>query len=203
MSIHVRKRGPQNTTHRHPVYISFEIYSNITVIDQNPVGTCRFSSLCRLYIWRVISEFYRLDEVHCGVLFPLGASPGGEVGRQKLYLLATTCRNGSTINSLAPRRDFDFKCAIFRYAVVTIFMSVSNVIAFMWMAYDPTDDNSTVVEVMAWCFQATGRYMSQHWLRSMSLCVVTRPQGVKPLAGMTYACYSLYVRMSFNKLASL
>ena len=47
------------------------------------------------------------------------------------------------------------------------------------MSLDLTDDNSTLVQVMAWCRQATGHYLSQCWPRSMSPYGVTRPQWVQ------------------------
>ena len=40
-------------------------------------------------------------------------------------------------------------------------------------------DKSTLVQVMAWCRQATSHYLSQCWPRSMSLYGITRPQWVK------------------------
>ena len=46
------------------------------------------------------------------------------------------------------------------------------------MPLDLTDDNSTLVQVMAWCRQATSHYLSQCWPRSMSPNGVTRPQWV-------------------------
>ena len=42
-----------------------------------------------------------------------------------------------------------------------------------------TDDKSTLVQVMAWCRQATSHYLSQCWPSSMSPYGVTRPQWVK------------------------
>ena len=39
-------------------------------------------------------------------------------------------------------------------------------------------DKSTLVQVMAWCRQATSHYLSQCWPRSMSPYGVTRPQWV-------------------------
>ena len=47
------------------------------------------------------------------------------------------------------------------------------------MPQDLTDDKSTLVQVMAWCRQATSHYLSQCWARSMSPNCVTRPQWVK------------------------
>ena len=40
-------------------------------------------------------------------------------------------------------------------------------------------DKSTLVQVMAWCRQATSHYLSQCWPRSLSPYGVTRPQWVK------------------------
>ena len=51
--------------------------------------------------------------------------------------------------------------------------------AVRWMSLDLTDDKSTLVQVMAWCRQATSHYLSQCWPRSMSPNGVTRPQWVK------------------------
>ena len=56
---------------------------------------------------------------------------------------------------------------------------ISCEIAIRWMPLDLTDDESTLVQVMAWCCQATSHYLSQCWLRSMSPYGVTRPQWVK------------------------
>ena len=47
------------------------------------------------------------------------------------------------------------------------------------MPVDLADDKTTLVQVMAWCRQATSHYLSQYWPRSISPYVVTRPQWVK------------------------
>ena len=48
-----------------------------------------------------------------------------------------------------------------------------------WMPLYLTDDKSTLVQLMAWCRQATSHYLSQCWPRPMSPCGVTRHQWVK------------------------
>ena len=53
--------------------------------------------------------------------------------------------------------------------------------ALRWMSLDLFDDKSTLVQVMAWCCQATSHYLSQCWPRSMSPYGVTRPQWVNSL----------------------
>ena len=47
------------------------------------------------------------------------------------------------------------------------------------MSLDLTVDKSTLVQVVAWCHQATSHYLSQCWPRFMSPYGVTRPQWVK------------------------
>ena len=48
----------------------------------------------------------------------------------------------------------------------------------IWMSLDFTDDQSTLVQVMAWCRQATSHYLSQCCPRSQSPHCVTRQQCV-------------------------
>ena len=43
------------------------------------------------------------------------------------------------------------------------------------MSQNPTDDKSTLVQVMAWCCQATSHYLSQWWPNSV-MSYVIRPQ---------------------------
>ena len=51
-------------------------------------------------------------------------------------------------------------------------------IAVVWMAQNITKDKSVLVQVMAWCCQATSHYQSQCWSRSMSPYGFIRPQWV-------------------------
>ena len=62
--------------------------------------------------------------------------------------------------------------------------------AHKWMSPDFTDVKSTLVQVMAWCRQATSHYLCQCWPRPPSPYGVTRPQGVKvklPLSKVSWA----------------
>ena len=63
---------------------------------------------------------------------------------------------------------FYINCAIFKYIVVTAFISISNAIALMWILQDPIDDKSTLVWGIAWCRRATCHYPYQCWLRSIT-----------------------------------
>ena len=51
--------------------------------------------------------------------------------------------------------------------------------ALIWVSLDHTCDKSTLVQVMAWCRQATSHYLGQCWSISMSPYGVTKPQWVK------------------------
>ena len=56
---------------------------------------------------------------------------------------------------------------------------ISSEIALIWMPLDSIDDQSTLVQVMACCRQATSHYLIQCWPSSMSPYGVTRSQWVK------------------------
>ena len=74
---------------------------------------------------------------------------------------------------------FDFECFIFKYIVVIIFLSISITMTIMWMMQYPINEKTTLVQVMAWCHQATSHFLSQHWSITMSLHGATSPQWVK------------------------
>ena len=59
---------------------------------------------------------------------------------------------------------------------------ISCEIALTWMSLDLTDDQSTLVQVMAWCHQATSHYMIQCWPRYLLPYGVSRPQWINSLS---------------------
>ena len=73
------------------------------------------------------------------------------------------------------------KNAIFNLALLIGILKSSYDNVFRWMPQDLTDDKSTMVQVMAWCRQATSHYLNQRWPRSPTPYGVTRPQWVKML----------------------
>ena len=92
--------------------------------------------------------------------------------------------NGSDIcvsfKFLAPGKfEWNFRHAIFKQIIVIDGWGISYEIALLWMTLDFTDNQSTFVQVMAWCHRATSHYLSQCWPRSLSPYGVTRPQWVK------------------------
>ena len=85
------------------------------------------------------------------------------------------------VNSLAPGRPrCHFKTAIFNFILLIGIFTSSKYNALRWMPRDLTDDKSTLVQVMAWCRQATSHYLSQCWPSSMLPYGITRPQWVNP-----------------------
>ena len=61
---------------------------------------------------------------------------------------------------------------------MTVGCDVSSEIALRWTSLDLGDDKSTLVQVMAWCRQATSHYLHQCWPRSLASYGITRPQWV-------------------------
>ena len=95
--------------------------------------------------------------------------------KQKVWMIYQLC-----INSLAPGKfEWHFRYLIFQIISVIDGWGISCEIALWWMSLDLTDDKSTLVQVMAWCRQATSHYLSQCWPRYLSPYGVTRPQWVK------------------------
>ena len=86
-------------------------------------------------------------------------------------------------NSLAPGGfGCNFKTSLFKLALLIGTFRASFDKVLRWMMQDLTDDESTLVQVMAWCHQATSHYLSQCWTRSMSPYGIIRPQWVKASA---------------------
>ena len=100
-----------------------------------------------------------------------------------------------SFNSLAPGKfEWNFKYLILQIISVIDGWGISCELALGWMSLDITHDKSTLVQVMAWCRQATSHYLSQCWLRSLSPYGITRPQWVKTGANQIISwmsiCYS-------------
>ena len=90
------------------------------------------------------------------------------------------CQCIIVINSLAPGKfEWNSRYVIFRWILMIDGWGISCEIALIWMSLDLTDDQSTLVQVIAWYRQATSHYLSQCWPRSLSPYGITRPQWVK------------------------
>ena len=67
----------------------------------------------------------------------------------------------------------------FKQILVIDGWGISCEIALIWMSLDFTVDQSILVQVMAWCHQAAGYYLTQYSPRPLSSYGVTRPQWLK------------------------
>ena len=88
--------------------------------------------------------------------------------------------NRLSFNSLAPGKfEWNFRYVLFNWILRIDGWWLSCEIALIWMSFVFTDDQSTLVHVMAWCRQATSHYVSQCWPGSLYPYGVTGPQWVK------------------------
>ena len=105
--------------------------------------------------------------------------------------------NCSSVNSLAPGRPgCHFKTAIFSLVLLIGIFTSCNDYPLRWMSWNLTDDKSTLVQVMAWCRQATSHYLSQCWPSSVSPYGVTSPQCVKLRLTLGYGYKDLSIHYS-------
>ena len=60
------------------------------------------------------------------------------------------------------------KCVISEHMLQIKCLKTSHEIVLSWKPENTSDDESKLVQVMAWCHQATNQYLSQCWPRAMS-----------------------------------
>ena len=91
----------------------------------------------------------------------------------------------SILNSLwAGRSECDSQNVIFNLVLLIGIFRSTHDNAISWLPQDLTDDKLTLVQVMAWCCQATRHYLNQCWLSSLWPYDITRPQWVKGNGGV-------------------
>ena len=74
---------------------------------------------------------------------------------------------------LLGRCGYDFESVNFKYDLGIDILSIQINITLEWMPEDHIDGQPTLVQVMAWCRQATSHYLNQYWWRSYG---ITRSQ---------------------------
>ena len=75
---------------------------------------------------------------------------------------ATVLTRYNNIDSLAlGKREWNFRHEIIKQILVIDGWGISCEMVLIWMSLDFTDDQSTLVQVMAWCCQAPSHYLSQ------------------------------------------
>ena len=73
-----------------------------------------------------------------------------------------------------PILPWEFKSMFFRLTMQNSSLDIRCEIVLRWLTQNLTNDKSTLVQVMAWCHQATSHYLNHCWPRSMSPYGVTR-----------------------------
>ena len=94
--------------------------------------------------------------------------------------LTTWKRCFEQVSSLGHWRcSSNLKSVILKLIVHNSSMGIHCDFALRWMPKNPTNNKSTLVQVMAWCSQAISHFTNQCWPRSLSLHWVSRPQRFK------------------------
>ena len=89
------------------------------------------------------------------------------------------CLGNNGINSLSPGTNCrNLSSVFFKLILLIDIMSTSCEIGLRWMPQISIHYESTLVQVMTWCRQATSHYLGQCIPRSVSSYGVTRPQWV-------------------------
>ena len=88
--------------------------------------------------------------------------------QSKWHIMGSTGAQSDHFNSLAPGKfEWNFRDVLSKWILVIAGWGISCEIALIWMSLYFTDDQSTLVQIMAWCHQATSHYLSQCWPRSL------------------------------------
>ena len=108
-----------------------------------------------LWIWSQTNHQQSLKDI-------MGQYPGGfSLWKWRVDIITITM-----FNSLAPGRlKWNISWVIFKLILVINGLGISPEITPRWMSQEL--NKSTLVQVMAWCRQATSHYLSQCWPRSM------------------------------------
>ena len=124
--------------------------------------------------WSAYRHLQYMHSAHCTMQLPGATTLDGTA--QQGWI------DGYWVNSMGPGLfGFNFKYVIFKLILVNDDWGIPYEIALRWMPQDLADDKSALVQVMAWCRQATSHYLSQCWPRPILPNGVTRPQWVNSL----------------------
>ena len=86
------------------------------------------------------------------------------------------------VNSLATERfQWNLRKIIFKLILVTDGGDISSKIVLRWISRNLSDDKSILVQVLAWCHQASSHLLNQCWTRSRPPYGATRPQWVNDI----------------------
>ena len=101
------------------------------------------------------------------------------------------------------RFQWNFRWIIFKIILEIVGWGFSYEIALTWISLYLTDDKSTLIQVMTWCPQAAGHYLSKCRPRSTSTYGVTRPQWANELFLFSQQCFLSHFTPQYPQLACL
>ena len=118
---------------------------------------------------------------------------------RSLYIFHVVCFIFHMLNSLAPGRlEYNFRQVIFKLILVIDGWTIFCWIALIWISSGLAEDKTTLVQVMAWCRQATSHYLKQCWSRSPTPYGITRPQWVKMIMYMKWSLMAIKINLFQN-----
>ena len=126
-------------------------------------------------IWSGCQDFGK----YCGT-FNVQMSHHAEILRPWFAVMRSFYPTYNSTHQLL-RFELNIREVIFKLIFVidwSIGWSISYEYALRQVSVDLSNDNSTLVQVMAWCYQATSHYLSQCWPSSLSPYGITRPHWV-------------------------
>ena len=127
------------------------------------------------FIMERLIESILLTYIHNALSKALMLRQQKEIPVLRLCLASNLMR----FNSLAPGRyGSNFKSTILKCFIENSRLNTHWEIVLAWMPQNLTNEKSPLVQVMAWCRQATSHYLSRCWPRSMSSYGITRPHWV-------------------------
>ena len=158
--------------------LSFEKCKHTFYVSWNKLSMARFTVVIKWIIQTLLLQGLNIPAVFVNlhqhlvifkVLTPLTVWVG-------IQWLEKKHKKEFNINTLTPgKSEWNFRYICNFKMTFSDGWSISCEIALIWMSLDFTDDQSTLLQVMAWWRQATNHYLSQCRPRSRPPYGVTRP----------------------------
>ena len=144
-----------------------------------------------------VANYYTIFHYHCVNILRL-SSIHMFIFRCILLNKRPFSANMLTLNALAP--VFFIETEVISKLILVIDWCLSSL---KCISLDPTDDKSSLLKVMAWCRQATGHFLNQHWPRSMSPHGVNNNCIISPFTWLNFLQKKLYMIIGITLLRTL
>ena len=121
------------------------------------------------------------------------------INTRSFYIFRVVCCILPLLNSLSPGRfEKKIRQVIYKLILVIDGWTVSCYIVLIWLSSDLPEETSILVQVMAWCRQATSHYLNQCWPRSPTPYGATRPQWVKMIMYIKWSLMAIKIYLVQN-----